>query len=73
MNPGSGMATIGGIDHKPEGIGTMQIKWKNNNEIAYQYNLEKALYFLNSTVNIISVTLLADQLDDDEGTFVTTK
>ena len=35
--------------------------------------MKKALYFPESPVNIISVTSLAEQLNDKEGTYVTTK
>lgn len=35
--------------------------------------MENVLYFLDSPVNIISVTAFATQLGDDEGTFITTK
>eukprot|EP00957_Ditylum_brightwellii_P048731 3697470-Ditylum_brightwellii.AAC.1 len=66
MDSGTGVATIGGTDHRPERIGTIQIEWKDNNEIAHQCMLEKALYFPNSLVNTISITLLAEWLNDDE-------
>eukprot|EP00957_Ditylum_brightwellii_P055529 4208043-Ditylum_brightwellii.AAC.1 len=39
----------------------------------HHYDLRDTLYFPDSSVNIISITSLADQLDDDESTYVTTK
>ena len=37
------------------------------------YILKDALYFPDSPVNIISVTAFADQMEDDEGTWIMTK
>eukprot|EP00957_Ditylum_brightwellii_P178741 13614823-Ditylum_brightwellii.AAC.1 len=68
-----GMATIGRPDRKPTAIGTARVSWKDDDGIMHRYDLRKALYFPNSPVNIISITLLVDQLNDDEGTYATTK
>eukprot|EP00957_Ditylum_brightwellii_P067530 5126674-Ditylum_brightwellii.AAC.1 len=73
MDPNTGVATIGGTDHRPQGIGNAQISWKDDDGFSHTYRLKKVLYFPESPVNIISVTLLAEQLNDDEGAYVTTK
>eukprot|EP00957_Ditylum_brightwellii_P117619 8971051-Ditylum_brightwellii.AAC.1 len=66
MDPTMGVATIGGIDHKLQGIGLVKIECKDDEGATHKYKLEKALYFPESPVNIISVTCLADQLGNDE-------
>ncbi len=42
--------------------------WKDNERIVHTLQLCNTLYFLDSLVNILSVTALADQLDDAKGT-----
>eukprot|EP00957_Ditylum_brightwellii_P105050 8006868-Ditylum_brightwellii.AAC.1 len=54
------VTTIGGTDHKQTVIGTARIYWKDDNGITHRYDLRNALYFLNSPVNIISITSLVD-------------
>eukprot|EP00957_Ditylum_brightwellii_P203826 15336403-Ditylum_brightwellii.AAC.1 len=73
MDPSTRATTIGGTDHKPEGIGTAQVEWKDDQGCTHRYKFKKALYFPDLLVNIISITSLAEQLQDDEGTFVTRK
>jgi hypothetical protein len=68
-----GVVTIGGTDHKPTAFGTARVSWKDDAGVTHRYDLNNALYFPNSPVNIISITSLADQLSNDEGTYVTTK
>eukprot|EP00957_Ditylum_brightwellii_P189232 14403620-Ditylum_brightwellii.AAC.1 len=65
MDPNTGFATIGGTDHRPQGIGDAQISWKDDDGINHTYQLKKALCFPESPVSIISVTSLAEQLIDD--------
>eukprot|EP00957_Ditylum_brightwellii_P090889 6920602-Ditylum_brightwellii.AAC.1 len=69
MDPNTGVATIEGMDHRLQGIGDAQISWKDGNGISHNYQLKKVLYFPESPVNNISVTSLAEQLNDDEGTY----
>eukprot|EP00957_Ditylum_brightwellii_P203336 15334193-Ditylum_brightwellii.AAC.1 len=73
MDPSTGVVTIGGTDHKPEGIGTAQVEQKDDQGCTHRYKLKKALYFPELLVNIISITLFVEQLQDNKGTFVTTK
>eukprot|EP00957_Ditylum_brightwellii_P095445 7269995-Ditylum_brightwellii.AAC.1 len=73
MDLSTGVATIGGTDHKPEGIGTAQAEWKDDQGFTHHYKLKKTLYFPELLVNIICITLLTEQLQDNEETFVTTK
>eukprot|EP00957_Ditylum_brightwellii_P043348 3285895-Ditylum_brightwellii.AAC.1 len=73
INSDIGVATIGSTDHKPTTIGTAWVSWKDDAGITHHYGLNKALYFPNSPVNIISVTSLEVQLNDDERTYFTTK
>eukprot|EP00957_Ditylum_brightwellii_P124663 9501047-Ditylum_brightwellii.AAC.1 len=73
MDPDSGVIKIGGTNHCPEGIRIVKAKWEDDNDIIHTYYLKKALYFPSSPVNIISVTSLAEQLEDDKGMFVTMK
>eukprot|EP00957_Ditylum_brightwellii_P133134 10150694-Ditylum_brightwellii.AAC.1 len=67
------VATIRGTDHKPEAIGTARVYWKDDKGNSHQYDLMKALYFPKIPVNIISITSLEDQLNDNEGTYIPPK
>eukprot|EP00957_Ditylum_brightwellii_P103768 7905186-Ditylum_brightwellii.AAC.1 len=64
MDPATGVATIGGTDHCPAGIGAMQITWTDDAGKLYTYVLDNKLYFPESPVNILSVTKLADFFND---------
>ena len=66
------IATIGGTAFQPEGIGTVLIRVKYNKEVLSNMLLEDVLYFPSSPVNLISITCLADQLKDNERTFIRT-
>ena len=68
-----GVATIGGTYFKPTGIVTVKWSWKDDEGKAHTYRLERASYFPESPVNIVSSTYLADQYDDDNGTYIKTK
>ena len=72
MDPSTGVATIGGKDHRPEGIGTIRLSWRDDEGKSYTYHLKNTLFFTESPVNILSVTKLADFFNDDEGMYVKT-
>eukprot|EP00957_Ditylum_brightwellii_P061460 4665045-Ditylum_brightwellii.AAC.1 len=67
------VAIIGGTDHHPEAIGSVTVSWKDNDGKRNEYVLKNSLYFPGSLVNIISATSLDDQLNNNEGTYITTK
>ena len=70
----SGMvAAIGGKLNRPQGIGTVEWTWKDDEGTPHKIRLEKTLYFPQSPINIMSVTELAKQLEDEEGTGINTK
>ena len=60
------------MSHRPEGIGEVNIILTDDKGQSYKANLKNVLYFPDSPVNVLSVTMLADQLNDDEGTSITT-
>ena len=66
------VATIGGTDLEPEGIGTVIIQVQDNEGVFSEMTLEDVLYFPSSPVNLISIACLADQYKDDEGTCIRT-
>ena len=68
-----GVMTIGDDSSKPIGIGTVAIRIPDSVGNAVPVNLERVLYFPKSPVNVMSVTYLANQLSDDDGTWVQTK
>ena len=72
-NPETGVLTIGGSNQFLHSIGDIKVSWLNSLVTAVQYILKDAIYFPDSSVNIISVTAFMDQLEDDEGTWVMTK
>ena len=57
-----GVATIGGTDHKPTGMGDVQIFITDEKLNDVKIILKNALYFPDFPVNIISVTALSNQL-----------
>ena len=69
----SGVVTIGGTDCKPTGIGTVKWYWKDDKLKSHTHRLERALYFPESPVNIISSTAWDDQYDDNDGTYIKAK
>ena len=69
----NGVATIGGHDLHPTGIGSVTWSWKDEAGQAHQKKLHNVLFFPDSLVNILSVTSLARQEDDEEGTWIQTK
>ena len=53
-------------------MGDVQISWRDNLGKSYPVILKGALFASDSPVNIISVTALAEQLDDNNGTWIQT-
>ena len=68
-----GVATIGGTDFKPTGMGTVKWSCKDDEGKSHNHRLEHVLYFPESPVKIISSTALADQYDDSDGTYIKNK
>ena len=66
------IATIGGQDSAPYGMGLVPVGIEDNDDNSSAINLEDALYFPESPVNIISIACLADTYNDNEGTFIKT-
>ncbi len=56
----------------PELVGRLPVTWKDNDGNPYSIVLEDVLYFPRSPVNVLLVTSLANQLDDDFGTSIKT-
>ena len=54
-------------------MGTVRWKWKHDNIKAHYCDIKNILCFMQSPVNISGVTVLADQLNDDEETGIDTK
>ena len=67
------VATIGGKLNRPAGIGTVAWTWKDDLGVAHTERLKGVLYFPQSPINIMSITELARQLDDPDGTGIDTK
>ena len=67
------VATIGGKTSIPAGIGTVKWTWKDDTGQNHTHHLTEVLYFPTSPVNILSITALADQLNDDHGTGIDTR
>ena len=63
-----GVMTIGGSDHIPSAIGDVQIRLKDDQGQLFEHTLKDVLYFPNSPVNILSITCLARELNDKQGT-----
>ncbi len=66
------VATIGRKANRPSGIGTVKWEWKDDNGHKHSYLIKNVLYFPSSPINILSVTEFATQLDDNDGTGITT-
>lgn len=71
--PEAGVLTIGDSNQFSHSIGDIQVSWLDSVDTTVQYILKDELYFPNSPINIISVTAFADQLEDNEGTWIMTK
>ena len=70
---GEQVMTIGGDDNTPEGVGTVEWSWYDDDGKRHTYRLEEVYYFPQSPVNLLSVTQLARMLNDPEGTEIRTK
>jgi len=68
----SSVATIGGSNFYPDSVGKLPVTWNDGKGGSYSIVLDNVLYFPHSPVNVMSITRLADQLDDDVGTYVKT-
>ena len=67
------VATIDGANHYPVGIGKVPVRIPDGNGAESLVVLNDVLYFPNSPVKIISMVCLGDDLDDSDGTWITTK
>ena len=65
--------TVGSTSFLPQGIGDVEISWNDDAGDEYSVILKKVLFFPDSPVNVISCTSFANQLGDDEGTWIQTK
>jgi len=73
INRLEGVATIGGSNFYPESVGRLPLSWKDEEGNPFSIVLENVLYFPQSPVNVLSITRLADQLEDDPfGTYIKT-
>ena len=68
-----GVMTIGSKESRPIGIGTVSFTLVDDTGTPRTTNLNNALYFPDSPVNICGVTCLAEQLNDHEGTWIQTR
>ena len=66
------VATIDGKGHSASGIGTVRWKWSDDNGKVHDIMVDNVLFFPQSPINILSVTSFAQQLNDPEGTGITT-
>ena len=73
IDPRNGVATIGGEDLRPSGIGMVKCSWDDDEGKTHNFFLVKTLFFPTSPVNIISVSRLADHFNDDEGKSIQTR
>ena len=67
------VTTIGGSNHTPVAMGDVKTAWLDDNGRKHTHILKDALHFPQSPINIISVTALAEQFGDEEGTWACTK
>ncbi len=67
------VATIGGVNYYPVGIGTVPVQIPDGTGATSLVVLNDVLYFPNSPVKIISVVHLGDDLNDSDGTWISTK
>ena len=59
------VATIRGKLNQSFGIGTVKWTWKDDGGAVHTEQLENTLYFPKSPINIMSVTELAKQFNDE--------
>jgi hypothetical protein len=54
-------------------MGTVNWRWKDDHGKSHTMKIKDVLFFPDSPVNILSITCLADQFKDDDGTGIDTK
>ena len=67
------IATIGGANNSASGMNTTRWRWKDDAGMQHMVEVKNVLYFPQSPVNILSITNLANQFNDDDGTGINTK
>ena len=67
------VATIGGAKNSAAGMGTTIWCCKYDGGKHHMIDVDNVLYFPQSPVNILSITSLEDQFNDDDGTGINTK
>ena len=67
------IATIGRSKNSAADMGMVNWHWKDNDGKLHTIKIKDVLFFPASPVNILSVTSLADQFKDDDGTGIDTK
>ena len=67
------VATIGGKLNQPAGIGMVKLTWKDGGGEIHIELLDNMLYFPKSLINIMSVTELAKQFNNEEVPGIDTK
>ena len=65
-----GVATIRGVELIPHLIGDVQTSWRDDAGKSFDFILKGAFFPPDLPVNIVSVTALAEQLNDDSGTWI---
>ena len=64
------VSAVNGASNAPEGVGNVELSWKDDSGKIYKIVLLNVLHFPNSPVKILSVVALADQLKDDWDTWI---
>ena len=67
------ITTIGDAKNSAAGMGTTRWSWKDYVEKQDKIDVQNILCFPQSPVNILSITSLADQINNDNGTGINTK
>ena len=68
-----GVVTIDDNECRPIARGTVIVSLFDDSNVECSIKLEEALYFPDSPVNVIGVTRLAEQLGDENGTWIKTR
>ena len=63
------MTTIGG-DSLPKEIGNKQVYWKDDSSKMHSHILTDVFFFPNLPVKIVSITKLAHEMNDENGTWI---
>ena len=66
------IVTIGGSNFFPQGIGDVNLHWKDDTGKVYSTILKNVLYLPQPPVDVLSVTAFSSQLNDDTGTWIKT-